>query len=187
MIELLIAMSLVTVLLVSLGFGMRATMQTYDENDRLAQVTQSARVVLTRMATEIRTAQSVETDIVKTPPVGGEEGEIIRASIIIVPPETSGPAGTPKVTQIEYIFEDGTLTYKQTTQAPAADPATTESVLIGADEDVHITCFRMAEDTDLDADGNEAVVNVVVSMQITCGNVVNNHTITVAPRRAQRY
>ena len=168
-VELLIAMSLVSFLLIALGFGMKASMQTYDENDRLAQTTQAARVVLTRMTTEIRTANAVTAT---------SNADGTTATITITPP--TGNAGN--VTQIRYTYRDGTLKYAQT-----ANGTTTESVLMGADEDVHVTAVKVAEEIGEDADGNPAVVNVVVTLQLTNGNVDNAHTISVSPRRVQRY
>jgi len=169
LVELLIAMALMTFLLASLGLGMRASMQTYTENDKLANVTQTARVVLNRMGTEIRSARSVTaTD----------------TSVTIYPAFVEGG-----VSRIEYNYSNGTLYYNQYSGSDAASYALlTQTVVLTSEDDmVCIKNFAVSTQTGTDHSGNPAVANVIVTIQINCGDDVYPYTISVAPRRMQVY
>lgn len=164
LIELMIAMAMATVLLGALAFGMQSSFKTYSENDRVAQSTQAARVVLWRLISEVRTAQSITTN-----------GNSIR----IVPPQPD----PGNVTAIEYSFTGGSLLYTQTVGATPLPPNT----LMGATEEIHVNSFLVAAETGEDADGNPAIVNVIITLLITDGVETYPHTVTVAPRRSQLF
>jgi len=167
LIELLIALALVTVLLASLGFGMKAGMQTYNENDKLAQVTQTARVVLNRMTSEIRTARFVQTT---------------DTSITIYPATT-----VEDVAKIVYSYEDGALFYNQYSTEDSITYLLLNNVVVLTEDDelVCIKNFGVKSESDFDYNGRYVVSNVMVTILIRCGDREFPYTISVAPRRAQ--
>ena len=183
MVELLMALALTTFLLAALSFGMHASFKTYDKNGESAEVTHTARVVITRMISEIRTADSITVN-----PDG--------THLTIVPPVPI-VVSTSTVTKIEYEFvtatTGNTLFYKQT----LGDGTVTSNVLMGPTDNVAIDRFTVTTDllTKLDSGGNivnvqdslgnNIVRNATVSLLIGCGGEVQPHRVSVAPRRVQ--
>ena len=174
-IELLIAMTLVTILLGSLAYSLLATLKTYDANDHVAQVTQTARVVLTRMSSELRTAENVTV----TPSAS-------TTTLTIAP-----PANPENITKIEYVFTKdtstgtpkGTLKYVRTKGG-----ASTSCDLLTSDDSVCLRDFVVTTQLGKDIHGLDAIVNISVNIQLDCGKDVSfPYTISVSPRRKQIY
>ena len=58
--EMIMALVITALLLAAVAAAMHATMYSYKENEQIASVTQTARSILGRMSTDIRTAQAID-------------------------------------------------------------------------------------------------------------------------------
>ena len=74
--ELMVSIALMGAILAATAVAMQGVFISYSENEDISAVTQTARVVLNRMITEIRTADSVAStgDSVNIIPPGNDEG-----------------------------------------------------------------------------------------------------------------
>ncbi len=161
LIELLLALSLLSTLMVAVGVAVDASLYSYAENEKIADFNQVARVILTRMSHEIRTAAAVDST---------------DSEITIIPP------GGGDVTQIQYAFEGGTLYYRRTTGS-----GMTESVLVAGDENVHLTTFYVIRETGLDWQGLSCTKSLTIRMGFTSGGETFWITASASPRRNQLY
>lgn len=111
MVEMLIALAITSMLLCSVAVAFHASLNSIDENQKIATATQNARLVLNRLMTEARRAKAVEC-LQATP-----------GKITIIPPEGGA------VTQTEYELKGDTLWYTQT----QGEVPTSHAVLMLAD------------------------------------------------------
>lgn len=170
LLEVMLAVSILAILLASVGLATHGAINSYNENVRIAQVTQAARAVLTRMAQEIRTADSVEN---------------ITSSRVAIFPPAGGSAN-----QIFYELSGGTFYRKAT---PAGSPAITEptyedaDVLLASDGVVTVTGFALTKRSGLDWQQVTCTKSMKVAIQLQVAGKGFSVTTTVCPRRNQLY
>lgn len=162
LVEVLLAITLVALLLLSVGVALQASFDSYQENDKIAAATQAARSALGRMTREIRNAEALNAD---------------STSITILP-----PSGGDWPDQIEYELSDGTLYYRLT-----EDSTETEHVLLGGTSGVAVTSFDVAHQMGQDAQGTPCVKTVTVKLQLNVDGQSHTVSASVSPRRNQTF
>ena len=171
-VELLIAIAIVTFLLAAMAFGLKSGLKTYDENDRLAQVTQTARMILTRIATEVRTAP-------------GSSFWGVSSTSLSIPECPTDSSEVPTIAR--YSFTGETLYYDRNINAYGIKPPLT-NVLVGKNDEVRVTKFLVESEYDIDENnGNLIMLKVVVTLELECHGVTYPYTITATPRSALAY
>jgi hypothetical protein len=169
---------------------MHSSFKTYDNNSYVSDATQVARVLVTRILSEVRTADSIVVNASGT-------------TLTIIPPYPT-PAAADTVVKMEYEFVENptgtnTLTYKQT----FGNGSVNNNVLMGVGDAVGIGTFNATAELltviEKDASGNDVTVikqnslghdvvnHVTVSMLIGSGNAAYPFKVSVAPRRVQVY
>ena len=162
LVEMLLALALGAMLLGSMGAAMKALLDGYQANDRIASVSQAARATLDHMMSDVRTASTVES----------------TSSAM-----TITPAGQPTV-QIQYQLDsDGKLYYRKT----IAGGGTTSSVLLGGTGLVGVNTFAVAPLRLQDDLGQWYTSAVTVRLVLQCGNETLAMTASACPRRNQEY
>jgi len=164
LVEALISIALLALLLTAIATAMHASFQSYEENEKLAAVTQTARSVLDRMTREIRTANDI--DPASTPTKVGIQ-----------------PAAGGTIQRIEYEFANGNLYYRLTNTAGQ----TTSQVLLGSTEDVRVTSFQASYTTGQDWQGVACTKTVIVHMVLAVKNQTLTVTASGSPRKNQLY
>ncbi len=162
MAEMLVALVILALLLSAVAVAMQASFQNYSENTKIAQLTQTARVVLHRMMSEIRTAEAIDSD---------------SQRVTIVPP--TNPEG---LTEIEYELQDGVLYCRRTVNGVKA----TES-LICSDHIAQIVGFNVVRETGLDGEGVEYTKSVTTRLDLQAGDNYFSVSTSACPRRNIEY
>ena len=160
LVEVLLAITLVAVLLLSVGVALQASFKSYQENDKLAAATQSARSALGRMSREIRNADAINAT---------------TNSVTILPP--SG-GGWPD--QIQYELSGGTLYYRRTVSGTQS-----EYVLLGSDERVSVQSFEVASQSGEDFEGTPCTKTVTIRLVLDVDGQSYPVSASVSPRRNQ--
>jgi len=158
LVEMMLALAVMAALLAAVAVAMQGVFQAYNENQKIAEVTQVARAVLHRMMKEVRTADGVDS---------------ASQRISIIP-----PANGAGVTAIEYELVSGTLYYRQTVGG-----VETSEPLIAADGDVQVTAFNVSRQTDLDGEGVSYTKTLTAELALTVGENPFQVTASVCPRR----
>jgi prepilin-type N-terminal cleavage/methylation domain-containing protein len=161
LIEVLLATALLALLLSAVAVAMHASMQSYTENEHLTALTQAARSVLSRMMRDVRTADAVDST---------------STTLTILP-----PADGSGVTQVQYAWTGGSLTYSQTTGA-----GTTTEVLLGGNAAVSAQAFAVARETGV-ADGLTYTKTVTAAITFASGGRTFTVTASADVRRNQQY
>ncbi len=161
-VEMLMALTILAILLSAVAMAMQAGFQNYGENTKIAQLTQTARVVLNRMMSEIRTADGVDSS---------------SQRVTIVPP--TNPEG---LTKIEYELVGGALYCRRTVSGTQ-----TSEPLIASDEEVQVTDFFIDPDIGLDGEGIEYTKSVTVRLDLESGGNSLSVTASACPRRNLTY
>jgi len=159
LIEALFAVAILGMLLASIAAAVRATFESYEENDKIASVTQSARWALAKIMTDIRTADSADAT---------------SAQVTLVPPDNPGG-----LEQIRYAYANGVLTYYRTVHG-----STTSYPLLGG-EDIALTLFAAQKSMGTDWEGQSCVKSITIRMQFTVDNQTFAMTASASPRRNQ--
>lgn len=162
LVELLIALALMAALLSALAAGVHASLQNYDENDKIAQTTQTSRAVLDRLSSDIRTADDLTTT---------------ATSVTITP-----PANDQNLAKVVYSWKDGALTYSQT-----IGTQTKSYTLLDGSGDVKIQNFSVAQQMGKDFKGTNCIVNVTINMTLIANGNSYPYSICAAPRRNQTF
>ena len=157
--EVLLAMAILAMLMAAMGAGVKTAMSSYHENENLATSSQSARAVLTRILTDIRTCAAVNAT---------------ATQITIL------PADANTVQQIQYDFVSGALYYRRTTAAGT----TSYPMLAG---NVGLTSFVVSQDTGLDWQGLSCITELSIRMGVCVDRQVLSISGSAAPRRNQLY
>ncbi len=157
--ELLIAMALLVLLMVSLATAVHASLKSYEVNEQIASATQATRTVLSRMMQEVRTASDVDCTTLE---------------LTVYPPEGSGT-----VDKLRYSLQNGALIYTRWIGA-----SSTDHTLLGGDDDVIVNSFMVWATLD---DGGTIVKSVTVSLNISVGDETLPVTTSAALRRNQEY
>lgn len=162
LVELLIAMALLALLMVSIATAVHASFKSYETNERIAAATQATRTVLGRMMQEVRTASDVECTSME---------------LTIYPPEDDSSAD-----KLQYSLEAGALIYRRW-----VGTSVSVHTLLGGDDDVTVNSFTVFAETDDDGEGGTIVKSVTVSLSISVGDETLPVTTSAALRKNQEY
>ena len=154
----LIALAILALLLAALALAMHGVMQAYTENAKIAEVTQTARVVLHRIIGEVRTADAIDS---------------AAQRISIIP-----PANGEGVTEIVYEFLGGAL---QCTRTIGGAPVTNE--LVSSDGSVRVEGFSISRETALDGEGVTYTKSLTAVLALRVGGNGFQVTASACPRR----
>jgi len=158
LLEAILSLAILALLLSASAVAMHASLQSYHENDRIAAASQTARSVLSRMMTDIRTASAVSyagTCLTITSP-GGET--------------------------IQYELLNGDFYYRRTA------PGTPVSyVLIGASEQVRPTVFAVVLERPLDPNGQPYTKSATAKLTLAYDGKTLPLTASSSVRRNQQY
>ncbi len=157
MVELLISLALMGAILAATAVAMQGVFMSYTENEKIASVTQTARVVLHRMMREIRTADAVTST---------------ASSINIIP-----AANAENVEEIEYDLENGALYYRQTIGG-----ITNSTLILDSTGDVELVGLTVARETGMEGQVSYTK-RVTVQFVVRAGGNVLDVTASVCPRR----
>jgi type II secretory pathway pseudopilin PulG len=160
--EVLLAITLVALLLLSVGVALQASFDSYQENDRIAAATQTARSALGRMSREIRNADAISAS---------------TSAVTILP-----PSGGDWPDQIEYELSGGTLYYRRTVGGTQS-----EYVLLGSDERVSVSAFEVGSQTGEDAEGTPCTKTVTIRLVLNVDGQTYPVSTSVSPRRNQTF
>jgi len=159
--EMLLSVALAAMLLASLAAAMKASLDSYQANDRIASVTQAARSTMDRMMRDVRTADVADTT---------------SSSLTIT------PAGQPAV-QVQYqLASDRKLYYRKTVSG-----TTTSSVLMGGTGEATVKTFAVTSRRLQDDQGQWYTAAVTVRLEVAMGEETMAMTASAAPRRNQEY
>jgi len=162
-VEMLMALAILAMILSAVAIAMHASLQNYGENMEIAELTQTARVVLNRMMSEIRTADAIDS---------------ASQRFTIIPPQPD----PGNLTEIEYVLDGGVLYCCRT----VSGTQTTEP-LIASDEDVQVTGFTITRETDIGGDDIEYTKSVTVQLDLESGGNIFSVTRSACPRRNLEY
>ena len=164
MVEALIALMILAVLLAAIALAVHASIASYQENDKIASVTQSARFVLNRIVNDIRTAAAVDSTSTK---------------LTIIPPDDG--SGLQQI-QYEYDSSSHALVYRRTVNGQ-----TTSHTLIGGGDEARLTVFYVLRETGTDWQGLPCTKSIKLRMGFTVDD--NDFAVTASadPRRNQLY
>jgi len=160
--EVLIALAILAVLLAAVAGAVQAVLTSYTENARIAEITQTARVVLNRMMREVRTADALDSG---------------PQRLTLIP-----PTNEEGITQIEYELVDGALHYRRTTTG-----GTDDRLLIASDESVRIDGFDVVRQVALDGEGIAYTRCVTATLTLHSGSNGFRVSASVCPRRNLTY
>jgi len=136
--EMLIALSILAMLLASVAAAVQASLSGHAANDRIAEATQTARVIMTRMMREVRTADDIDST---------------STQLTITPPDDGSG-----LTEIKYELADGKLYLHLTVSGQ-----THSHILIGDGSAVPDSFFVLRED---DLEGNPISITVRLGLAI---------------------
>lgn len=163
--EMLLALLILSGLLTAVGVAMHASMVNSAENADIAAATQAARVVVNRIARELRTAAAVD-------PYAGS------AVVKIVPPADSD------FLEVRYEYNSSTqsLLYKTVTGA-----GTQTQTLLGGDDGVKVLSFYALYEIGPNWEGVDCTKSVTIRLSFEVGGQTLSVTASAAPRRNQLY
>ncbi|MDY7009651.1 MAG: prepilin-type N-terminal cleavage/methylation domain-containing protein [Planctomycetota bacterium] len=161
--EMLIALAILAMILSAVSIAMHASLQNYGENTKIAELTQTARVVLNRMMSEIRTTDAVDS---------------ASQRVSIIPPQPD----PGNLTEIEYELDGGVLYCRRTVSGTQ-----TSEPLIASDEDVQVAGFTITRETDIDGDDIEYTKCVTVRLDLQSSGNIFSVTRSACPRRNMEY
>lgn len=162
LVELLLALSLMAILMASVAAAMHASFQSYSENDDYADITQSARSIMTKMGHEIRSCEDVAGTATK----------------LVLLPINDGSG----LQQIQYEIVGGTLFYRK-----VVNGVTTAYPLLDGTDQVKANSLTVTTVNGLDSGGQACVVDVSVKLVLTINNKTLSVTASGCPRRNQVY
>lgn len=162
LVEVLLAVTLVALLLLSVAAALHASFGSYRENEKISAATQAGRSALGRMTRDIRNAEAVDLD---------------SGSVTILPPaEGDWPD------QIRYQLSDGTLYYVR-----AVGGTETEHVLLGGDGRVTVRAFELDHQTGPDSEGIDSVKTVTLRLVLSVDGQEHTVSASVSPRRNRTF
>lgn len=160
--EALLALALMGVLLAAVAGAFHASLQSYDQNQNIASLTQTVRSVLRRVTRDIRAAAAVNA----------ESGKIT----ILPPDDGSG------LTRIVYEFDHTTQTLTCTRTVNGVDSSID---LFG--DDVALMSFYAMPETGKDWQDTDSTKNVTMFLEFNHKGERHRVTASAAPRRNQLY
>jgi hypothetical protein len=153
------------VLLTAVGAAVDASFNSFDQNERISDTTQTARAILGRLSNEVRTADAVTTT---------------ATTVSIIP-----PANAQGLSLIVYDYANGTLTMSRTVNG-----AVTVATLLDNTGDVRLSesnPFVVTPTMGTDSHGVTCTRGVSVRLTIYDGNVPLSLTASASPRRNQSF
>ena len=165
LVELMIALVLLTLLLTAIAAGTHACLSSYAANTKSTTMTQTVRVLLMRLRREVRGAEAVDF-------------EAPANKLVIFPPPSDG--GVQKV-EYEYDSDAGTFTYSQT-----IDGDVTSQVVLSRSTAVTMTDFSVDYDV-VEKEGVDCTQRAVVTMTVQIDGVSSTVVCSASPRRNQEY
>jgi len=161
LVETVLTVTLTAMLLAAIAVAVKTSLSSYQNNEKVAAVTQGARSALNQMMRDIRAAEAVEA---------------LPARLTIVP-----PADVSGLQQIQYEFlGDGKLYYRRTVSG-----VTTSYVLLG--DDVSVSTFYVTSKMAEDGEGILYTKGVTVRLELVVDNQTMVVTASASPRRNQEY
>jgi hypothetical protein len=162
LVEVLLSLTLTAMLMASIAAATDAAFNSYDQNGRMADCTQTGRAILGRMANDIRTADAVTTD---------------AGTISIIP-----PTNAQGLTLIQYVYANNTLTMNRTVNGMV-----TVCPLLDQTGDVRLSAFTITSKQGLDCHGVTCTRSVTAHLTMTDGNQQFAVTVSASPRRNQSF
>jgi len=163
--EMLMALIILSALLTAVGVAIHAAMVNSAENADIAAATQAARVVVNRVARELRTAAAVD-------PYAGSD--VVK----IVPPAESDFSEV----RYEYNASSQSLLYKTTTGA-----GTQTQTLLGGDDGVKVLSFYALFEIGPNWEGVDCTKSATIYLTFEVDGQTLSVTASAAPRRNQLY
>ncbi len=154
--ELLVAMPIMAILMVSMGAAISGAMNNYEETSQAYSLTQSVRIIGERMTREIRAAENASC--------------VTNALNLEM-------AGNPD--RVIYLLYEGTLYHYQ-----IQDGQTTLSKLLGPADDLTVQSF-VIDMTMKDVDGTDYATLITVKISILVDGQTKSFTISASPRKNQ--
>ncbi len=168
LVELLLALAISCALLAAVATAMHGSLMSYRENEKIAELTQTSRSILNRLARDVRTADGVTTT---------------STSVTIIPSDDG-------VDEIEYAFANGQLTYSITEDGNTTTTTIVEDANSATHREAQISSFSVVrEDGEdpSDPNGDPCTKAVTVRMELTIDGLSHTMTATASPRRNQLY
>ena len=159
LVEMLMALTILAVLVASVGAAFEGSLGSYSENEKIASATQLGRMILSRMMREIRTSTDLDSN----------------ASYLDITPEATGDPGRP--TRIQYQLTNGKLVRTGTVQGSDNK----QDLLGGGDDDTSVETFSVLREDDAGGDP----VSVTVHLVLGVGDRTFSLTASAAVRSGQ--
>ncbi|MDP7163467.1 MAG: type II secretion system protein [Phycisphaerae bacterium] len=176
LVEVVMAIAIMAFLMTAVGLAVRASVDGYSENEKVARAMQGAQVVLERMTRQLRTAQ--EVDFTQT--VEQEQGTNVDVTTLII----TAPWDGSGLAQVRYVHRllagqtNGKLYYHY--QKQGEELVTPSKALLGQEQDLEVNSF----DITLITEGDQAK-NAKVEMGLTVCRRTFGFSAAVAIRRWQ--
>ena len=167
LVELLLSLTILALLVSSIAVAFQASLRSCEENDRIASTTQTVRSILSRMTSEIRSAEAIDLD------AGYSE-------LVIVTPE--GGDGQHEV-RFALNPDAGTLVYQQR----VSGTVTEDQVLLGDGQDCQVVGFSASIQIGKDWQGYTCAKSVTVHLNFNQQGRAVSVTASASPRRNQTY
>lgn len=164
MVEMLIALAISAMLLGSVALAFHASLNSVDENQKIASATQNARVVLNRMMTEARRAVDVEC----------------TAQRLRILPPADGSGLT--LTEYEFIPATGIMWYRQTINGTQ-----TSYPILTPDDGVQINGFNISYSYGQDYQGQLCTKVMTAWLDLQVGQNKFAVTTSISPRQNQEW
>jgi len=158
MVELLISLAITGLLLASVAVGAHAYLKSCKDNERIVSLTETSRLVLSRMMVETRAAADLDS----------------TATQLTITPIDDGSG----LEQIQYEYINGQLHYRRTVYGQQSD-----QVLIGDGDEITINEFSVLREDDPEG----VPVSVKVRLVLTLDNESFHLTASAVIRQNQEY
>ncbi len=168
MVELLIALLLVTMLLSAIALTMRASLYSYQQNQNAASVNQASRALAMRIQRELRQAEAVDYT------VG-------NSKIVITPPTSASG-----LEEIAYAYDSATntLTYSLSYADSGKD---TTSTLFDSDSEITLSGFYVTYNVVQNDQSLWCTQRVICTTYYTIDGQTSPLVFTASPRRNLTY
>lgn len=154
LVELTVAMSVMAMLLVSMGTAINGAMKNYEDNTQAYSLNQSVRIIGERMAREIRSA---------------DNAQVFTNQLILDMP------GSPD--QILYSLNGGILYYTSVDGIQQTD-----STLLGAEDDFSVQAFTIEMNV-RDIEGTDYAILVIAKIDILVDEEIRSFTFSASLRK----
>lgn len=152
--ELLVAVPLMALLLVSMGAAINASMDTFEDNSRSYSLNQAVRIIGERMTREIRSATNADCAT-----------NLLNIYM----------SGNPD--QVQYLLDDGTLYHVHIDNGQS-----TSSTLLGPADNLSVQAFTI-DMTLLDIEGTDYATLVTVKIDVLVAGQTRSFTFSASPRK----